>query len=240
MSKKLKIREATSFYDGIEFYSRRNKGCIAKVTLAKDGTINTLYGKKEEITSEEKNSPVKRLLILIAIIAVSVALTFALYGLTSLLGLDEIKQAGIMLFSVAIFILITIVAKYVKERRTTEGRSSLLYHSAEHMAANAMKSLQRVPTLEEIKQFSRFSTFCSTNEPFYYAFLLLIISCSMLLLQGTAYTVISLMGTSLILLLRMSGGLNFTQYLSTLPPSDIELKVAISGIQVWYDHETEK
>jgi uncharacterized protein YqhQ len=163
-----------------------------------------------------------------------------LYGLTSLLGLDERKQAGLMLFSVAIFMLISVVARCIKERRTTKGRSSFLYHSAEHMAINAIKSLQKVPTLEEIKQFSRFSTFCNTNEPFYYALLLLVVSSSILFFQSTTYTVVPLLGITLIFLLRISGGLNFTQYLSTIPPSDTELKVAIAGIQVWYDHETEE
>lgn len=239
MPKKLEVREATSFSDGIEFYSKRNKGYIARATLAEDGTIVTSYAKK---ISSEKKSFAQNLIKWTKIVTLSVVIAIVITGIQYLLKIDGIQLLGLEFFSISIYLLIRFFISSAKERRTAKGRSCYRFHSAEHMAINAMKKLQRVPTLEEIKQFSRFEKCCSSNLTAYVAVLYLWMSLCITLLeifqQGILYLVVALLGLCIILLLDLLCGLNFLQYLTTIPPTDKELEVAIAGIQEWYVHET--
>ena len=237
MSKKLNVREATSFCDGIEFYSKRNKGYIAKATLVEDGTIVTSYAKKKEISSEKK-SFAQNLAMWAGIVTLAVVFTFAIMGISYLLKLEGRRQFGFMWFTISVFGLIAFVVRTTKKRRTPEGRSTYRFHSAEHMAINAMKKLQRVPTLEEIKQFSRFENGCGSNGTAIMTFNYLWLAFCITFLQGISYIVIAPLGLCVIMILYLLSGLNFLQYLSTIKPTDKELEVAVAGIQEWYNHET--
>lgn len=236
MSKKLKVREATSYCDGIEFYSTRNSGYIAKAILVEDGTIVTSYTKERKKLSEKK-SFFRKIVEWAGIITFSIVFTTIMY----LVKADVRKILSIMCFTVSVFVSIDFVVEVTKEHRTSKGKSRFRYHAAEHMAINAMNEIQRVPTLEEIKRFSRFSNNCGSNVIGVIIIIYLWWSfCINLWKDIIPCIVVSILGMWIIILLRRLGGLNFLQYLSTIPPTDKELEVAIAGIQVWFEHEKAK
>ena len=236
MSKKLRIGDATSFADGIKFHSKENEGYIAKVTRLEDGTILKRYGREKKISP--KKSLVQNLIARAGAIALMAVFGFVVFGVAHLLKLDHSVRNGLMLFSLTVFCLTDYLFIVFKRRKTTEGQSTYRLRSAGHMAVNAFKKLQRVPTLAEVKQFSRFSIDCHTNAMTFQTILFLFLSYHIAFPQeGLTSFVITLSGGFLILLLYLTGKLNFMQYLTTFPPSDEELEVAIAGIQIWYDHE---
>ena len=61
------------------------------------------------------------------------------------------------------FWALTNVAFQMKSRHGSE-HSTARYHSAEHMVVNAYNLLGRVPSIEEAKQFSRFSKHCGSQK----------------------------------------------------------------------------
>lgn len=235
MSKKLKVSEATSFCDGIEFYSVRNKRCMARAQLNEKGEISVIYERKEKVKFEKKGLLEGIVVSIITIaIAVIIAVVFAIISvaIARLLNLDEL---GFTLLEYALFTIVDFFITQIKTHKTAKQRRALRFHAAEHMAINAMRKLQRVPSLDEIKSFSRFSRNCgSTVEPLYF-FVYIWGALSCFFITDFIYL---LLGYFVILLLYMTGGFNFIQYLTTLPATDTELEVAIAGLQEWYNHET--
>jgi uncharacterized protein YqhQ len=235
MSKKLKIDHATSFYDDISFYSKRHKKCIARASITEDGIV-TFYGKKEEISTEKK-SFAQAFAMWAGIITLSIALFILLVWLVYIL--KPKNEYGFLLFLMSVFTIAVFVIRTTIDRHTKKGISSFKFHSAEHMAIQAMKKLQRVPTMEEIKCFSRFDKNCGTNLTTLLALNHLIISICFTFLNGSLFLIVTSSCLLLTLLLKQLGCLNFLQYLSTIPPSDRELKVAIAGLKVWFENETD-
>ena len=105
------------------------------------------------------------------------------------------------------------------------------------MIINAYKKLERVPSLEEIREFSRFSNSCGTNV------ITQIVLSFILMFFCTFIPNIRLMNVAIlsvnfvILILLQCGFLNFLQRYTTIVPTDRELLVAISGMNVWLENE---
>lgn len=128
---------------------------------------------------------------------------------------------------------------FIRKKREKE---FFKYHAAEHMACNAYKALQRVPTINEIREYSRFDCNCGTNitteiiiifplmslaEKIYFFY-----NCSPIaLVIMTGVIPISY------LVLDRYGYLNFLQYFTTEKPDEIELLVAIEGLKMWEEKE---
>lgn len=108
--------------------------------------------------------------------------------------------------------------------------------AASHMATNAYNKLQRIPTLEEVKKYSRFSSNSKICMPisriFSQAMLILFliffgnVSFGILLFFSIIIPVASFFITS-------SGILNFLQVFVTSKPTDEELKVAITAVRIY-------
>lgn len=113
------------------------------------------------------------------------------------------------------------------------------FHSAEHMIFNAYEDLERLPTLEELKEYSHFHDECGTNSM---AFLMLeisaIIFCSYIS-NIALFFLISIGITLLLKILLDHGCFNFFQLLTTSPATDLELNVAIEGMKVWIELDAE-
>lgn len=235
MSKKLRVSKAYSLCNGIAFYSRRNKGYVAKVTLV-DGKVVTKYEKekyekekKEEISSKKPHSfDVTDILTVVFLVLI--------LRLTYFPKFNEWQKFSFLLCAFYVYRLIRFVFTLAQKLKTEKYQLRCKYHSAEHMAVNAMNKLHRVPNLEEIKKFSRFCVWCGTSLN-----RLKDISCLWVSLciffSHNIFTLI--LGGFLILLLYLLGALNFFQLLTTLPPTDKELGVAIASLQLWFNHETE-
>ena len=94
-----------------------------------------------------------------------------------------------------------------------------------------------MPSLEEIKKYSRFINTCGTNLTTQFFLLYMILpTCN---LAHSIKLKIFLMIVTLIIVLLFThlGKLNFLQKLSTIPATDVELKVAIEGLNTWYVNE---
>lgn len=114
-------------------------------------------------------------------------------------------------------------------------------HSAEHMVLNAYSILERAPTLDEIKKFSRFSKKCGSRLLLSKVCLYTIISILMALvpyIEFIPYIILLSVFTILFIIDSKTGILRFLQIFVTTKPTDKELLLAIEGIK---QHEiTEK
>lgn len=133
-----------------------------------------------------------------------------------------------------------ILSSYLMKSKNGSLVSLAKFHSAEHMAVNAYEQLQRIPTLGEIKRFSRFSKDCG--------FMLIIhrivthLSVIILLLFAIggnmlAYSfALAIIPTFMVIAWR-KGWFEFLQVLVTTPPTDNELEVAIEGLKKFEEME---
>ena len=110
------------------------------------------------------------------------------------------------------------------------------------MVCNAYKALQRVPTINEIREYSRYSSSCGTNATTEIIIILPLMSLAekiyyfynwppIVLVIMTGIITIS------VLVLERYGYLNFLQYFTTEKPDEIELLVAIEGLKMWEEKE---
>lgn len=114
------------------------------------------------------------------------------------------------------------------------GMSTAKFHSAEHMVLNAYRTLQRIPSLDEIKTFSRFSRNCGSMNLIYEIVLYTIYSLIILLLMPNnliIYIIASVLTITLMPIFLSIGWLDFLQVFVTSIPSDMELKLAIEGLK---------
>ena len=113
-------------------------------------------------------------------------------------------------------------------------------HAAEHMAINAYEQLQRIPTLDEIKNFSRFSKDCGfmiilsriMTHLSVIILLLFAISGNML----AYYFALAIIPAFMVIAWR-KGWFKFLEVFVTAPPTDSELEVAIEGLKKFEEME---
>lgn len=113
-------------------------------------------------------------------------------------------------------------------------QSAARFHAAEHMALNAYRKLQRIPTLEEIRHFSRFSQTCGSMELFRNTlsyFLVSICMAYMNVLNPIVYILLIIACPLLVFCLDKVGLLKLLQVFLTSKPTDLELQVAIKGLE---------
>ena len=109
------------------------------------------------------------------------------------------------------------------------------FHSAEHMAVNAYEKLQRIPSLAEVKKFSRFSDDCGSRKVFnviVYPFTVCVIW--IIIPYVTSHWLLFAIWASYFLLLFLNIKfhiLKFLQVIFTKPPSDEQLMLAIEGLR---------
>lgn len=116
-------------------------------------------------------------------------------------------------------------------------KQSSRFHSAEHMIANAFNQLNRIPTLEEAWKFSRFNKKCGTNS-ITHAFLVSTILFYCTFLQDSILRlVIPLCLILLVSILAKFHLLCWGQIFTTLPPTDMEINIAIAGLKEWLNLE---
>ena len=141
-----------------------------------------------------------------------------------------------MLIRICHIILLSIfVLRNFKERKSE--KNVFKFHSAEHMIINAYKKLERVPSLEEIREFSRFSNSCGTNVITQIVFSFILMFFCTFIPNIRLMNVAILSVNFVILILLQCGFLNFLQRYTTIVPTDRELLVAISGMNVWLENE---
>lgn len=112
--------------------------------------------------------------------------------------------------------------------------STARFHGAEHMALNAYNELQRIPTLDEIKKFSRFSRHCSSQSQLITQlgiFLFIIIAILFYSYNYFLFMGIILAIGAFLLTIRKSNRFIFLQVFFVSKPTDKELLLAITALE---------
>lgn len=122
---------------------------------------------------------------------------------------------------------------YIRTKKGKE-RAHARYHAAEHMVINAYYKLQRVPTIEETKESSRFSKNCGSREIICRIWTYSLASLEMAFIASKSaivYFVIFIGTIYFSNLAKRKGWLRFLQIFITTSPSDEEIEVAVEGIK---------
>ena len=237
MRQKLKIEHAESLNNGIRFYSKRHKNHVAIATINEQGNISTKWTTTAALESEnKKNKPKVGQKRIIGFTLFFIAFFCVLYPL-----FRWASSQGLVCYlrTLCLINTITILSIFLRRVYVKRKKQRVLYqfHSAEHMVCNAYSKLNRVPSLEEIHQFSRFDKDCSTNvTTLTLLFYLLVLACSFIPCFWCCL-ITFMVGWLITLIFQDCGLLNFLQYLTTIPPTDTELRVAIAGMSVWLENE---
>ena len=216
------IKEARSMHNGILFVSQKCKGHLVRATIDENGIIATEWVNKSSYDKDNKLT-----------YCVSAVITFIIIVLS--FNSVMIKLIRVFLTLEAVTALLALLAGliyfYSKDRRIFR------FHSAEHMAINAYNKLKRVPTLEEIKKYSRFSNQCGTN----YMFRSLIVPILMII---TTYNVTDVYRPLALFVLwsgfyiiQKIGIFNAFQLITTRKATDEEFRVAIAGLEFLAEKE---
>ena len=234
MRTKLKIDNACSMNNGIRFYSKRHKGYVAISIVDELGNIKTEWTTMKEYEKQknkhDKIAEMKKFILCVLPFATIISILVEWAIITNpILGMR-------FLFIGCAFMLLSIFAIYnFIERRTK--KNTYKFHSAEHMVINAYEKLKRVPTIEEIREYSRFDNSCGTN-----ATTQIVMSFTLMFLctfiSNPLYMTIGMLSVNIVVIILLQCGfLNFLQKYTTIVPTDKELSVAIAGMNVWYENE---
>ena len=112
--------------------------------------------------------------------------------------------------------------------------------AASHMATNAYNKLQRIPTIEEARNFSKFSKHSHLTHIFDMILTHIFIELFMFIappLQFGQFMLLTCIAPILLSVLAFSGALNFLQAIVTTNPTDKEIEVAIEGIRAFEEME---
>lgn len=242
-TKKLKLNEGFSMSNGICLYSKRHRGCAAITIIDEEGKITSKWIGKNKENKENKESGkkkvvfqkllkefLKQLLILSCSCIISLFITWGMIE-------NTILTQRILYVSITMIALVKFSVGVHRTRKNT--MRTYKFHSAEHMVFNAYHKLQRVPSLEELREYSRFSNNCGTNITTQ-----IVMSCVLLFcctfISDPLYRIIGVFLSCLIVfILLKTGKLNFLQLLTTIIPTDVELEVAIEAIKTWLENEQE-
>jgi len=234
------INKASSNQNGIFFYSNTNPSIGVKSFFDENNNIQTQIVDATKVEFEnfleskrnESNSFFKKHLLCIF----NVTLIFS--GLI----LTIVTHNFFMLFSAIYFCclssreLIDVLLSAIEMRKKNDKNYCIAeFHSAEHMAINAYEKLQRIPSLAEVKKFSRFSDKCGSRKDFniiVYPFTVCVIW--IITQYVTSPWFFFAIWSNYFLLLFLNSKfhiLKFLQVIFTKPPSDEQLMLAIEGLR---------
>ena len=143
-------------------------------------------------------------------------------------------------FTASKYLYVSIYQSFKMKVLNNDGKKLARYHSAEHMILNAYHKLGKVPSLDEIKTFSRFSQYCGSRALMskiiaYIPNSLAIAFCD----EIHFITFISILIISYIISRKLleKDFIKIEQILFTEPPTDLELEVAIKGLETLVKEE---
>lgn len=117
-------------------------------------------------------------------------------------------------------------------------RSFSQYLAAKNAAQNAYYDLGRVPNIEEVKDYSIFSTDCKYMKNAYYATMFIIMSL-IAPLDGGWYWLAAILAIIILGVLQWKYQLAFWQFLIVKEPKDVHYEVALRSLEEnveWIDH----
>ena len=240
MKDTLKIQKTHSRQDGIVFYSGRIPGTAVLSNVMHDGSIRAMpltVAAEDYENGRFGDDPLKdfdvskRTLIIIDILLIVV----------SILTKNTWYIFGAIYF--AMFASADLIQLFVWIATIKFGKSKSLgrFEAASNMVTNAYNDLKRVPTLEEVRKYSRFSKISPYQKILDANLLILLVLLDILFIGpiNVFYYFIFMLGVMVICLLTINGfKLWFLQIFFTNKPTDLELKVAIQGLRELEHFET--
>ena len=224
MNKNNIIMQAVSMPNGIVFYSNRHQCYSATATVKENGEIITKWEKTESYSKTD--------IILNKIYGVLITLIFFLSYSDVLVSYIIAAFLTNSIFEISKYFCLIVYYNLNYER-------NFKFHSAEHMIINAYKALERTPTLEESRMYSRISNNCGSNITICNCITTLLMAIVACILPGflrpfCLYVIYYSMD-----FIRKKGAFNFAQLFTTKKCTDEELKVAIAGLELLLEKEKE-
>ena len=238
------ILHAYSTNNGITFYSEKLPIVGVEIYYDDSGYVQTqrVFTKPAEfihslnLSKDYKHFHVSNSSVTIFILTILVFSFFAF----------EVSQnfgfiiAGIYFCCFCAYEFLKLLKTVIYNKKSNVGCfSTAKFHGAEHMSIQAYNELNRLPTLEEVKKFSRFDKYCGSQTALSYIFITWI-GCFLIILLthiGMYYDKITLListALSIILLILITifdKNLTFLQVFTTSKPTDKELYLALEGIR---------
>ena len=229
-----RFTNASSEKDGIVFYSNRIPGMGVISTVLPNGSIRAepipavvkdcleaLNGDgplKDYLVNKQTVILIDTLLIVAAIISTKFWWIFGAFYFAFATSQDFIQS-----------MVLIATLKLGKSKQLAR------FHAAEHMSLNAYRSLGRVPTLEEIKKYSRFSKYCGSRDMLESSCFNSLLILIFIIFESNNLIPLIILGV-LMLILKLTHTpvfkvLGFLQILVTNKPTDLELNVAIEGLK---------
>lgn len=226
------IKVARSKKNGIIFYSSVVPWLAINSFVAKDGQIKTtfLIDFVDSLSSTKTICHKNTYLLFIFQI---------IFVLSSILFLNIYPFIAVIftcLFSPVWYHFACLAISYKFGKRQNLSR----FHAAEHMAINAYCKLQRIPTLKEIRNSSRFSENCGSMHILNACIPTLLFTLCFIsgtFLHPLLFIFVLLVFSIFNFVLLKFKLLKFLQFFFTSKPTDLELEVALKGIQVYDDVE---
>ena len=234
--KKIEIEHATSMDNGIIFYSACHKHCYCETTIDENGQITSKWVNNQD---KEKKSLKKiflkiwnYFLLILKVLPFATILAFILFWLI---------EYSYMLYLRVVFLaysLMNVIPFFIRvSRERKKVKNYFKYHSAEHMGIRAFEKNNRPPTLEEIRDSSRYSNDCGCTQIAFFSLHFLLLFFMTFITSIRIFIILSIVEITLLVFLRKTGRLNFLQKFNTETPTDQELEVAAIGIRTWYENE---
>lgn len=225
------VKKARAKEDGIVFYS--NVISLIGYYTFRDSngeirwtTILTNEDELEKIIEDRENRLNKWIIIILDAILVGIVAIFK----------NLFVILGALHFSIFTSRYFFNLINEIYKNKFGEGRfkSKARYHAAEHMVINAYEKLQRIPTIQEARTFSRFYKRCGSNEIIFRTIYYMVLTiCFVLIgfLNGWICILIMTISSILIIIADFKKWFRFFQVFFTNVPSDDELEVAIEGLK---------
>lgn len=240
---KIKLNSASSMDNGIIYYSKRHKGYRCVATIDEEGKITTKWVTRKEYWKSKSKKEIFNMVLEFLRYQLRLAPFIVLFYFILDWSfkyrpylMTRITFSGYIFFTIMSLFTRTLES-WIKENNNEQ--TWLRFHSAEHMSINAYQKLNRPPTIDEVKSFSRYSKDCGTNVVTYY--LLLFIGgflCTFIPYTHWKLVIVILiiLSISIFVLIKLNL-LNFMQAFTTALPTDTELEVAIAGLNFWFENE---
>lgn len=234
----------------IDEYQNIKVQCLPRKTAEKyEKEKNEEKSKKKEKKRKSKDaySKIQKDKIIFSIIVVSIMLPLYIpyilfdsltagkliveFFLSIMRFLSSLITLKFLLIAFLIFLIIIILSAFFDTYLDNNARQ---FHAAEHMIINSYSKLHRVPSIEELSQYSRFSINCGSNDMFS-----VLITCIVTLLCVIFEFNSNLYLILILIILGFYGSclISFIQFFTTKPPTERELKIAIIGLTAWIENE---
>lgn len=159
-------------------------------------------------------------------------ITFIMSIIIGFINMDLMRViSAIFLFVWSCYFNTKIVMLFVEK---IKGNKEIIgiarFHSAEHASINAYNDLKRVPTLDEIRNYSNYSYTCGSLTSIK-AFTLMLVIVIFRLVPNSIVFLVIIAVIMVIFIFIPENKFFFMQFLVTAKPTDREYKVAIEGLK---------